>query len=132
MIVIDASVLANFLVDDGPSGAKARSALSDAGEAFVPDLIDVETAAVLRKRWIAQDITESRFVMAIDILAELPFRRYPTSLFLRRAYELRSTITAYDAMYVALAESLDCELLTCDARLARASGPRCPVRVLGV
>ena len=130
MIVVDASVLANFLVDDGPNGAEARSALSDAGEAFVPDLIDVETAAVLRKRWIAQDITESRFVMAIDILAELPFRRYPTSLFLRRAYELRSTITAYDAMYVALAESLDCELLTCDARLARASGPRCPVRLL--
>ncbi len=130
MIVVDASVLANFLVDDGPSGAKARSALSDAGEVFVPDLIDVETAAVLRKGWIAQDITESRLVMAIDILAELPFRRYPTSLFLRRAYELRSTITAYDAMYVALAESLDCELLTCDARLARASGPRCPVRLL--
>ena len=130
MIVIDASVLANFLVDDGPSGAKARSALSDAGEAFVPDLIDVETAAVLRKRWITEDITENRFVTAIDILAELPFRRYPTSLFLRRAYELRSTITAYDAMYVALAESLDCELLTCDARLARASGPRCPVRLL--
>ena len=130
MIVVDASVLANFLVDDGPSGTEARSALSHAGEAFVPDLIDVETAAVLRKRWITEDITENRFVTAIDILAELPFRRYPTSLFLRRAYELRSTITAYDAMYVALAESLDCELLTCDARLARASGPRCPVRLL--
>ena len=130
MIVVDASVLANFLVDDGPSGAKARSALSHAGEVFVPDLIDVETAAVLRKRWITEDITENRFVTAIDILAELPFRRYPTSLFLRRAYELRSTVTAYDAMYVALAESLDCELLTCDARLARASGPRCPVRLL--
>ncbi len=130
MIVVDASVLANFLVDDGPSGKEARSALSHAGEAFVPDLIDVETAAVLRKRWIAEDITESRFVMAIDILAELPFRRYPTSLFLRRAYELRSTVTPYDAMYVALAESLDCELLTCDARLARATGPRCPVRLL--
>ena len=130
MIVIDASVLANFLVDDGPSGTEARSALSHAGEASVPDLIDVETAAVLRKSWIAQGITERRFVMAVDILAVLPFRRYPTSLFLRRAYELRSTITAYDAMYVALAESLDCELLTCDARLARASGPRCPVRLL--
>ena len=130
MIVVDASVLANFLVDDGPNGAEARSALSFAGEASVPDLIDVETAAVLRKSWIAQGITERRFVMAVDILAVLPFRRYPTSLFLRRAYELRSTITAYDAMYVALAESLDCELLTCDERLARASGPRCPVRLL--
>jgi len=130
LIVIDASVLANFLVDDGPSGRKARSALSDAGQAFVPDLIDVETASVLRKRWIAQDITEDRFAAAVDILAALPFRRYPTWLFLRRAYELRSTVTPYDATYVALAESLDCELLTCDARLARASGPCCPVRVL--
>ena len=130
MIVIDASVLANYLADDGPSGAEARNALSQAGDAFVPDLVDVETAAVLRKRWIANAITDSRFSTAIGILAELPFRRYPTSLFLRRAFELRSNVTVYDAVYVVLAEALDCELLTCDGRLARASGPRCQVRVL--
>ena len=130
MIVIDASVLANYLADDGLDGAKTRNALSEAGDACVPDLADVETAAVLRKRWIANTITDSRFSTAIDILAELPFRRYPTSLFLRRAYELRANITVCHAVYVALAEALDCDLLTCDARLARASGPRCRIRVL--
>ncbi|MXW75379.1 MAG: type II toxin-antitoxin system VapC family toxin [Acidimicrobiaceae bacterium] len=130
MIVVDASVLSNSLADDGLDGAEARNALSQAGEAAVPDLADVETAAVLRKRWMAQTITDDRFSTAIDILAGLPFRRYPISLFLRRAYELRSNITAYDAVYVALAEALDCELVTCDARLARASGARCHIRVL--
>lgn len=131
MIVIDASVLANGLADDGPCGTRARNALTQAGDIFVPDLVDVETAAVLRKRWVAASITESRFAAAIDTLAQLPFRRYPTSLFLRRVYELRQNVTAYDAVYVALAESLGCELLTCDSRLARASGPHCDIRVMG-
>ena len=49
---------------------------------------------------------------------------------LQRAYELRATVTVYDAVYVALAEALDCPLLTADARLARAPGPRCQVQVL--
>jgi predicted nucleic acid-binding protein len=49
---------------------------------------------------------------------------------MRRAYELRANISAYDAAYVALAETLDCELLTADRRLANAPGKRCPVRVL--
>ena len=63
-------------------------------------------------------------------MAQLPLRRYPTSLFLRRAYELRQNVSAHDSVYVALAETLDCELLTCDRRLAAATGPRCPIRVL--
>jgi len=49
---------------------------------------------------------------------------------MRRAYEPRANVTAYDATYVALAEALDCELLTGDRRLANARGSRCPIRVL--
>ena len=130
MIVTDACVLANYLADDGSSGDAARRELTRAGDVFVPDLVDVETAAVLRKRWIAKAITDRRFADTVDIVAQLPFHRYPTSLFLRRAYELRQNVSAYDSVYVALAETLDCELLTCDRRLARATGPRCPIRVL--
>jgi hypothetical protein len=49
---------------------------------------------------------------------------------MRRAYELRDNVTACDAAYVALAETLDCELLTGDGRLADAPGPECSFRVL--
>jgi predicted nucleic acid-binding protein len=49
---------------------------------------------------------------------------------MRRAYELRANVAAYDSAYVALAEALDCELLTAGARLASAAGPRCAIRVL--
>ena len=85
---------------------------------------------MLRKRWIAGTITTERFSHAIDDLASLRFRRYPSLPLLRRTFELRATVTAYDAVYVALAESLDCTLLTADARLAQAPGPRCNFRVL--
>ncbi|MCY3850638.1 MAG: type II toxin-antitoxin system VapC family toxin [Acidimicrobiaceae bacterium] len=130
MIVLDASVIANFLGDDGPNGENARRAIPDSLEISVPDLADVETTASLRRRWIAKDIDDQRFSDALSILADLPFQRYPSSLFLQRAYELRFNVSAYDAMYVALAEALDCELLTTDARLANATGPRCTIRVL--
>ena len=96
----------------------------------MPDVADVETAAVLRKRWIAGSLTDERFATALVTLADLPFRRYPALAMLQRAYELRATVTVYDAVYVALAESLGCPLLTADARLARASGPRCDIRLL--
>lgn len=55
--------------------------------------------------------------------------RVPTLKLLRRAYELRANVTAYDASYMALAEALECELLTADRRPAAATGPRCTMRV---
>ena len=68
--------------------------------------------------------------MAIGDLERLDVDRYPTLPLMRRAYELRENVTAYDASYVALAELLGCELLTADKRLASAPGPSCPVRAL--
>ena len=104
--------------------------MSKAGDASIPDLADVETATVLRKRWIGRALTDDQFAAAIDDLASLPFRRYPSLPLLRRAYELRATVTVHDAIYVALAEELDCSLITLDSRLARAPGPRCEVQLL--
>jgi predicted nucleic acid-binding protein len=130
VIVVDASVLANALGDDQADGTRARSELSTACELAGPDLVDVETVSVLRKRWMAGALTAKRFAAAVDDLADLALTRYPTLPFVRRAYELRSTVTAYDAAYVALAEALDCELLTADDRLSKAPGVRCPIRVL--
>ena len=130
MIVVDASVLANAVGDDGPGGQRARMELRDAGALAAPDLADVETTAVLRKRWQAKTITALRFAEAIDDLEDLTIDRYPTLRFMRRAYELRDTLTAYDAAYVALAEALGCPFLTADQRLSKAPGPRCPIRLL--
>jgi predicted nucleic acid-binding protein len=130
LIVIDASVLANAIADDGADGERARSEVRSAGEVAAPDLVDVETVAVLRRGWLAGSLTARRFKAAIDDLELLDLDRYPTLPLMRRAYDLRHNVTAYDASYIALAELLGCELLTGDRHLAVAPGPRCPVRAL--
>lgn len=129
MIVVDASVLASALGDDGQDGYIARRELRGRDIAL-PDLADVETVSVWRKRWLAGDIDPGRFRAAIDDLAEFAAKRYPALPFMARAYQLRANITPYDAVYVALAEGLGCSLLTLDARLSRAPSLQCPIRVL--
>ncbi len=130
MIVVDASILANVIGDDGVDGHRARGEVRSSGELAAPDLVDVETVAVLRKRWIAGSMSDDRFAEAIDDLEAIELERYPTLPLMRRSYELRANVTAYDATYIALAEVLGCELLTGDGRLGRAPGPLCVVRVL--
>lgn len=130
MIVVDASILANALADDGADGATARNRLTDAAQLVAPDLVDVETVAVLRKRWFAGDLADQRFSDAIEDLEDLDLTRYPMLPLMSRAFELRANVTAYDATYVALAERLDCTLLTADQRLATAPTIACPVDVL--
>lgn len=130
MIVVDASVLANVVGDDGAAGRAARAVISADSEVAIPDLADVETSAVLRRRWLAKDLDDRRFAEAIDDLVALPLQRYPTRGLLARGYELRATVSSYDATYVALAEGLGCVLVTADKRLARAPGVKCRIRVL--
>jgi predicted nucleic acid-binding protein len=62
--------------------------------------------------------------------ARLGVRRFAVVGLLARVWELRDNLTAYDATYVALAEALACELVTADARLAQAPGPRCRITVV--
>ena len=132
MIVVDASVTANAVGDDAADGHAARAALRRDTELAAPDLVDVETVAVLRKRWLAKTLTARRFRSAIADLADLAIIRYPTLALMDRAYELRANVTPYDAAYVALAEALECPLLTGDRRLASAPGPRCEFRLVAV
>lgn len=129
MIVVDASVLANVVGDDGADGKVARAALRGE-EVAAPDLVDVETVSVLRKRWLAKGLTVRRFQRAVDDLADLALTRHPTLPLMPRAFELRANVTPHDAAYIGLAEALGCPLLTGDARLATAPGPRCEVRLL--
>lgn len=131
MIVADASVVANALGDDGADGAAARAVLRAERDLAAPDLVDVETVSVLRRRWLNGDLTSRRFRSAITDLGDLAIMRHPTLPFMTRAYELRTNVTPYDAAYIGLAEALNCELVTADARLAAAPGPRCEIRIVG-
>jgi len=130
VIVADASIVANAVGDDGADGDAARSALRQGGNLAAPDLVDVETVSVLRKRWLAGDLTARRFRAAITDLGDLAIDRHPTLPFMPRAYELRANVTPYDAAYIGLAEALDCLLLTADKRLVAAPGPRCKIRLV--
>ena len=124
MLVVDASVLAPALADDGADGDMARARLH--GHALVaPELVDLETTSVIRRQLQAGALDARRARLALTDLVELPLRRAPHRPLLARCWELRQNVTVYDAAYVALAELLDVVLLTADARLANAPGPRC-------
>ncbi len=130
MIVVDASIVANVLADDSDDGQAAREALRTDVDLVAPDLVDIETVAVLRKRWLAKTITARRFRESIDDLGDLAIIRYPALPLMPRAFELRANVTVYDSTYVALAEALDVPLMTGDTRLANATGPACEIRLV--
>jgi predicted nucleic acid-binding protein len=85
-------------------------------------LLDVEVAQVVRRYAANGEIDVERGRMALADLADLPLHRYPHDFLLPRVWDLRNNLTAYDAMYVALAEVLDAPLLTRDKRLAASPG----------
>ena len=130
MIVVDASVIANVVGDDEAAGQLARARLAAASAVSAPDLVDVETVSVLRRRWLAGDLSDERFQGAVDDLLALPITRFPVGPMMVRAFELRANITAYDACYIALAEALACPLITADRRLANAPMTTCTTEVL--
>ncbi len=125
MIVIDASAGVAALVNAGP----ARSALA-AGQVDAPHLIDSEVANALRRNEASGRIPTAAAAQALHAWTHLGVIRYPVTGLLERIWQLRTNLTAYDASYVALAEALDCVLVTCDARIARAPGLKCPITVV--
>lgn len=120
MIVLDASVVLEVLLQTR-AGRDLTPRLFDPRESLhVPHLLDLEVAQVLRRFVMARQLDAERAAQALADLADLPLARYPQDLFLSRIWELRSNLTAYDAVYVALAEALGAPLLTRDRRLAKA------------
>jgi predicted nucleic acid-binding protein len=129
VIVVDASVLAVALGDDGADGERARARLTDEVLA-APELVDLETVSVWRRHVAAKLMTARRASLAVSDLKNLPLQRSPHRPLLERIWELRNGVTPYVAAYVALAEALDVVLVTADARLARAPGIRCEVEAI--
>lgn len=128
MLVVDASVLVVALADDGTDGDVARARLRGE-ELAAPELIDLEVASVLRGQLAGGHLDLRRAELALADLSDVPMARVPHRRLVARCWELRSNLTVYDAAYVSLAEALDATLLTGDARLARAAGPRCSIEV---
>lgn len=127
MIVVDASVLVDALV--GSTRAEAVRSRLAADDLAVPDIVDVEVASALRGLAFAQRLGEQTVERAVTDLGRLRLQRHPSALLIRRALRLRANLTVYDAVYVALAETLDCPLITFDSRIAAAPGIRCAVEV---
>lgn len=125
LAVVDASVLTVFYVSDDSRRAAVSTRLSSGDALFVPAHVDAEVVSALRGLVRVSKAVDRAVPRALAHLAGFPLRRMPLAPLLERMWQLRANVTAYDAAYVALAEQLDCALVTCDAKLAAASGPRC-------
>ena len=130
MIVVDACIVANAVADDGADGDRCRALLVTGGRAAGPDVLDVEVLSVLRRMWLGGNLDGDRLTAALDSLAELPIARWPTRHLTARAAGHRANLHACDAVYVALAEVLEAELVTADRRVANTPGLGCAVRLL--
>ena len=120
MIVLDASSVVELL-DGSPTGEVVATHMRDLAQSLhAPHLLDLEVAQAYRRAVLTGAVSPSRAAGALEDLSLLDIARYPHDRLLPRVWELRHNLTAYDASYVALAEALDCPLLTCDARLRRA------------
>jgi predicted nucleic acid-binding protein len=95
-----------------------------------PHLIDMEITQALRRLVLRQDIRPERAEHALEDLEQVLIERHAHQPLLQRIWELRDAMTAYDGVYIALAEALAVPLLTCDAKLARAHGHRAAVELV--
>ncbi|WP_211224038.1 type II toxin-antitoxin system VapC family toxin [Pseudonocardia asaccharolytica] len=123
--MLDASAALAALLNAGV----ARRTLGDE-QLHAPHLVDAEVASSLRRRVAAGQVGVEAARAALHTWQRLGMTRYPVVGLLGRVWELRENVSAHDAVHVALAEFLDCALLTADARLSRAPGTRCSITVV--
>ena len=129
MLVVDTSAVLHALAHR-PAHPALLARLRDQ-ELAAPHVIDLELLQALRGLVRGRQITPEQ---AEDVRADfgvLSITRYVHGGLVDRIWELRHNLTAYDAAYVALAEILDCPLVTSDAGMAKASGHRADVELYG-
>jgi predicted nucleic acid-binding protein len=130
VIVVDASALLEFLLQTALGTRVEARLLRDEDEFHSPHLIDVEVAQGLRRLVRAGEISADRAAEAIEDLLDLDLHRHAHLDLLTRAWKLRDNVTAYDAMYLTLAEALDATVVTCDVPLANAPGHRAHIEAI--
>jgi predicted nucleic acid-binding protein len=130
VIVVDASALLEVLLRTPAAKMVERRLFASRQTLHAPHLLDVEVAQVIRRYAAVREIDAERGLAALADLADFPIRRYPHGFLLPRVWELRNNLSAYDAVYVALAEALDAPLLTRDRRLAAAAGRHSPIELV--
>lgn len=118
ILVVDASVAVEYLLRS-PVGRAVARRLSTS-DLVAPELLDAEVLAVVRRAYLQQRIAETRAREVLGDLQAWPLRRLPNVSLLRRAWQYRHKVSAYDALYLAAAASMDAPLLTADGPLARA------------
>lgn len=129
MIVLDASAAIAWLVQS-PAGLRIEDRIYTGDEALhAPHLLDVEVAQVLRRLARQDAISSQRANAALRALFQLRIVRHSHTAFLPRVWQLRHNLSAYDAVYVALAELIGAPLITRDSRLAAAPGHSVSVEV---
>ena len=121
MIVIDASALLEALLRTPDARAVDRWLFEPGQTLHAPHLIDVEVAQAIRRLTLSREVDDERGREALDNLADLSIDRHSHRPLLPRVWQLRDNFSAYDAVYVALAEVIDAPLLTRDHRLASAA-----------
>jgi predicted nucleic acid-binding protein len=132
MLVVDASLVVDYLLSGGRRGVWSAERIRAAESLHAPHLLDLEVLAAARGLVTRGQTTPEQAQRAVEDLADLPVKRYPVVGLLDRIWALRETLTPYDASYVALAEALDLPLATTDARLARSHGHLARVEGFGV
>ncbi|MFL1378410.1 MULTISPECIES: type II toxin-antitoxin system VapC family toxin [unclassified Nocardiopsis] len=129
MIVIDNSALIEMLTAVGPVGSAVAARVSKADALCAPHLLDTEVMSALLGMARGGKITSDQADAAMASYDRLPIDRYDALPLWPRVKTLRANLSAYDATYVALAETLGAALVTSDARIARSGAARCPVEV---
>jgi predicted nucleic acid-binding protein len=106
-----------------PTGARVDARMFAPGETlYAPELLYVEVMHSLRRLVRTQALSISRAEESLDDLLDLRVKHFPEMLVLRRVWELRNSLSSYDAVYVSIAETLEAPLLTCDRKLASTHG----------
>jgi predicted nucleic acid-binding protein len=119
MIVLDASVVVELLTNGGLADTLKRALAARDDSVIVPHLLDVEVMSAIRRLVAGQTIDSHRSEQLLKGLATLPAERYAHTPLLGRIWELRHSFTAYDAVYIALAEATNAVLYTSDSKLCR-------------
>jgi predicted nucleic acid-binding protein len=129
MIVVDASAMTELLLQTELGERVERRLLKDE-DLHAPHLLDVEVLSALRRLVRAGDVSVERAQDAIEDLQLLLLARHGHDDLLPRAWALRENVTAYDGVYVALAEALDATLVTCDRPLGAAKRGTARIEVI--